>query len=120
VDIQALPDEPPLSLFRDRALVTVPVGTEIDRFGDESGNLVYAAGTMYGNRSLPPDWLNRRYHVYRVRQPIPAVQGVAVPWFGQVGGGTGYFLPRSVRDLLEAGSLVEIAEVTTEPPAPRV
>jgi hypothetical protein len=120
VDIQPMPDEPPLSLFRDRELVVLPVGTEIDRFGDESGNLVYAAKTMYGNRSLPPDWLNRRYHVYRVRQPVQAVKGVAVPWFGQVGGGTGYFLERSVRDLLEDGHLVEIAEATAEPPAPQV
>lgn len=120
VDIQPAPDEPPLSLFRDREVVTLPEGTEIDRFGDESGNLVYAARTMYGNRSLPPDWLNRRYHIYRVRKPITAVKGVAVPWFGQVGGGTGYFLERLVRDLLEDGSLVEIAEASTAPPAPQI
>ncbi|MBW4716081.1 TNT domain-containing protein [Saccharothrix obliqua] len=107
-DIQPLPDEPPLSLFRDREAVVLPVGTEVDRFGDDTGNLVYAAGTAYGNRSLPPEWLNRAYHGYLVRQPVPALKGVAVPWFGQVGGGTGYFLARPVRDLLADGSLVEI------------
>ncbi|XVV03161.1 TNT domain-containing protein [Actinosynnema sp. CA-248983] len=116
-DIQPLPDEPPLSLFRDREAVVLPAGTELDRFGAETGNLVYAAGTQFGNRSLPPDWLNRRYHVYRVQQPVPAVKGVAVPWFGQSGGGTGYFLVASVRDLLADGRLVEIAEATTPPPA---
>ncbi|MFC6089574.1 TNT domain-containing protein [Saccharothrix lopnurensis] len=119
-DIQPLPDEPPLSLFRDREPVVLPVGAELDRFGPESGNLVYAAGTMFGNRSLPPDWLNRRYHVYRVRKPVPALVGVAVPWFGQAGGGTGYFLAVSVADLLADGSLVEVPEVTTQPPPPRV
>ncbi|WP_433265593.1 TNT domain-containing protein [Actinosynnema sp. CS-041913] len=119
-DIQPLPDEPPLSLFRDREAAVLPVGAELDRFGADTGNLVYAAGTMYGNRSLPPDWLNRRYHVYRVQKPVPALKGVAVPWFGQVGGGTGYFLARAVRELVADGSLVEVAEATTEPPAPEV
>lgn len=119
-DIQPLPDEPPLSLFREREPVVLPVGTEVDRFGAEGGNLVYAAGTMFGNRSLPPDWLNRRYHVYRVQKPVPALKGIAVPWFGQVGGGTGYFLAASVRDLLADGTLVEVPEVTTQPPPPKV
>ncbi|RKT57636.1 TNT domain-containing protein [Saccharothrix australiensis] len=119
-DIQPLPDEPPLSLFRDREAVVLPVGTELDRFGPDAGNLVYAAGTMYGNRSLPPDWLNRDYHVYRVRKPVPALRGVAVPWFGQVGGGTGYFLAQAVRDLLADGSLVEIPGATIGPPSPEV
>ncbi|MEV8437076.1 TNT domain-containing protein [Actinosynnema sp. NPDC051121] len=119
-DIQPLPDEPPLSLFRDRENVVVPAGTELDRFGAETGNLVYASGTMFGQRSLPPDWLNRRYHVYRVQKPVPALKGVAVPWFGQAGGGTGYFLASSVRDLLADGSLVEVAGAAFQPPQPGV
>jgi hypothetical protein len=119
-DIQPLPDEPPLSLFRDRENVVVPVGTELDRFGAETGNLVYASGTVFGQRSLPPDWLNRRYHVYRVQKPVPALKGVAVPWFGQAGGGTGYFLASSVRDLLADGSLVEVAGAAVQPQQPGV
>jgi hypothetical protein len=118
--IQPLPDEPPLSLFRDHEDVVLPVGTELDRFGEDTGNLVYAAGTVFGNRSLPPEWLNRRYHVYRVLRPVPALKGVAVPWFGQVGGGTGYFLARSVRDLLADGSLVEEAAAALRTPPPGV
>ncbi|MFD1151711.1 TNT domain-containing protein [Saccharothrix hoggarensis] len=115
-DIQPLPDEPPLSLFRDREDVVLPVGVELDRFGAETGNLAYEAGTAFGNRSLPPDWLNRRYHVYRVQKPVPALKGVAVPWFGQPGGGTGYFLARAVRELLADGSLVEVAAATVRQP----
>ncbi|MGW4111949.1 TNT domain-containing protein [Actinosynnema sp. NPDC004786] len=114
-DIRPLPDEPPLSLFRDREDVVVPVGVELDRFGADTGNLVYAAGTAFGQRSLPPDWLNRRYHVYRVQKPVPALKGVAVPWFGQAGGGTGYFLATSVRDLLADGSLVEVPPPPVRP-----
>ncbi|MCE7000517.1 TNT domain-containing protein [Saccharothrix sp. S26] len=119
-DIQPLPDEPPLSLFRDRENAVVPVGVELDRFGAEVGNLVYASGTPFGQRSLPPDWLNRRYHVYRVQKPVPALKGVAVPWFGQPGGGTGYFLARSVRDLLADGSLVEVPAGDARQPQPGV
>ena len=118
-EIQPLPDEPPLSLLRDREPVLLQPGVEVDRFGDENGNLVFAARTMFGNRSLPPDWLNRRYHVYRVQRPVAAAKGIAVPWFGQPGGGTGFFLAKSVRDLLLDGSLVEIAEATTTPPPPQ-
>ncbi len=118
-EIQPLPDEPPLSLLRDREPVSLQPGVEIDRFGDENGNLVFAARTMFGNRSLPPDWLNRRYHVYRVQRPVTAVKGIAVPWFGQQGGGTGFFLVRAVRELLADGSLVEVAEATTTPPPPQ-
>jgi hypothetical protein len=118
-EIQPLPDEPPLSLLRDREQVLLQPGVEVDRFGDENGNLVFAARTMFGNRSLPPDWLNRRYHVYRVQRPTPAVVGIAVPWFGQPGGGTGFFLVKAMRDLLADGSLVEIAEATTTPPPPQ-
>jgi hypothetical protein len=117
--IEALPDEPPMSLFQGREQVELPPGAEIDRFGDASGNLVYAARTPYGNRSLPPDWVNRGYHVYQVQRPIPAVRGVAVPWFGQVGGGTGFFLVRSVADLLVDGCLVEVPVAGTEPPPPQ-
>jgi hypothetical protein len=106
--IEALPGEAPLSLFRDLEHVTLPVGTDVDRFGDEDGNLVYVARTTHGNRSLPPEWANRRYHLYRVAKPVPVLRGVAVPWFGQVGGGTGFFLIRSIAELLADGILVEL------------
>jgi hypothetical protein len=106
-DILPLPGEPPLSLLRDRTAIVLPPGSELDRFGAEGGNLVYVVGTPFGERSLPPDWLSRPYHVYRVERPVPALRGVAVPWFGQAGGGTGYFLARAVRDLLADGSVVE-------------
>ena len=117
---QPLPGEPPLSLFRDRKLVALAPGTEVDRFGDPTGNLTYAARTIYTNRSLPPDYLARPYHAYRVERLLQAIKGTAVPWFGQSGGGTGYLLPRSINELLTDGSLVEISETTTDPPQPQV
>ena len=113
--IQPLRGEPPLTLFRGKRLAELPVGIEIDRFGHPDGNLVYAAGTPFARRSLVPEWVNRPYQVYRVQLATTALAGVAVPWFGQPGGGTAYMLPRSIEDLLADGTLVKV-DFTGEPP----
>jgi len=106
--IQPLPGEPPLTLFRGKKLADLPVGSELDRFGDPDGNLTYVAGTPFPERSLVPEWVNRPYHVYRVQQPIEALTGVAIPWFNQPGGGTAYVLPASIEELLAEGVLIEL------------
>jgi hypothetical protein len=106
--IAPLPGEPPVTLFRNLRELELVAGTEVERVGDPGGNLTYAAGTHYSQRSLPPEWADRTYHVYRLRQPLRVLIGTAVPWFDQPGGGTGYFLPVSVAELLADGALVEI------------
>jgi hypothetical protein len=106
--IQPLPGEPPLTLFRGKKLADLPVGSELDRFGDPDGNLTYVAGTPFPERSLVPEWIDRPYHVYRVQQPIEALTGVAIPWFNQPGGGTAYVLPASIEELLAEGVLIEL------------
>ena len=45
-----------------------------------------------------------------MRRPDQPVTGVAIPWFEQPGGGTAYVLPRSIQDLLNDGTLIEIRE----------
>jgi hypothetical protein len=110
--IEPLAGEPPLTLFRNVRELELAAGTEVDRVGDPAGNLTYAAGTHYSQRSLPPEWADRPYHVYRLRQPLRVLIGTAVPWFNQPGGGTGYYLPASIAQLLADGALMEI-----EPPA---
>ncbi|HEX2314103.1 MAG TPA: TNT domain-containing protein [Thermomonospora sp.] len=105
--IEPLAGEPPLSLYRDLRETTLPPGTEVDRLGGPEGNVVYAVGTDWGARSLPPDWANRPRHVYRVLRPVRALTGVAIPWFGQPGGGVAYVLPASVGALLGDGTLAE-------------
>ncbi|SHG51248.1 TNT domain-containing protein [Streptoalloteichus hindustanus] len=107
-EIAPLPGEPPLTLFQDVTPGTLPAGTDVDRFGTPEGNLTYSAGTPFPHRSLPADWVSREYHVYRVLRPVPVLTGVAIPWFGQPGGGTAHLLPRSVKELLDDGSLAEI------------
>jgi hypothetical protein len=106
--IQPLSGEPPLTLFRGKEMQTLPAGSELDRFGGPSGNLTYAAGTPFEERSLVPEWVNRPYHVYRVQRPLEALHGVAIPWFNQPGGGAAYLLPASIEELVAEGDLIEL------------
>ncbi|SFQ23776.1 Protein of unknown function [Amycolatopsis arida] len=106
--IQPLEGEPPLTLFRGKEIRELPVGSELDRFGGPNGNLTYAAGTPFEERSLVPEWVNRPYHVYRVQRPLEALHGVAIPWFNQPGGGAAYLLPASIEELLASGDLIEL------------
>ncbi|WP_083840196.1 TNT domain-containing protein [Saccharomonospora xinjiangensis] len=106
--IQPMQGEPPLTLFRGKEMRELPVGSELDRFGGPNGNLTYAAGTPFEERSLVPEWVNRPYHVYRVQRPIRALAGVAIPWFNQPGGGAAYLLPASIEELLADGDLIEL------------
>ncbi|MCS7483896.1 glycohydrolase toxin TNT-related protein [Umezawaea endophytica] len=107
--IKPMNGEPPLTLFRHKKMVELPVGFEVDRFGEPAGNLVYAAGTPFEERSLVPSWINRAYRVYRLRRPVEVLTGVAVPWFEQPGGGTAYLFPSSVEDMVADGALVEVS-----------
>lgn len=113
--ITPLAQDPPTTLYTDHRLTVLTPGTEVDRFGDQLGNTVYVARTRYPHRSLPPDYIEREYRVYRVRDPLRALTGTAIPWFGQPGGGTAYLLPRPIRDLLREGALVEIPSATVGP-----
>lgn len=106
--IHPLAGEPPLTLYRDKRLVLLPPGTEIDRYGEASGNVAYEARTRYEARSLPAEWGSFPYHVYRLQRPLEALTGLAVPWFEQPGGGTVFVLPRSIAELVTDGVLVEI------------
>jgi hypothetical protein len=108
--IQPLPGEPPLTLYRDKRMVMLPAGTEVDRYGEPDGNVTYAARTQYQHRSLPTEWSNQPYHLYRLQRPIEALTGVAVPWFEQPGGGTAFVLPTSIKELLSDGSIVEVGQ----------
>ncbi|NUR60439.1 MAG: glycohydrolase toxin TNT-related protein [Catenulispora sp.] len=113
--ITPLAGDPPTTLYTDHRLTVLTPGTEVDRFGDQLGNTVYAARTLYPHRSLPPDYIEREYRVYRVRDPLRVLTGTAIPWFGQPGGGTAYLLSRPIADLLREGALVEIPAATVAP-----
>ena len=114
-EIQPLRGEPPLTLYRDRRQLVLQPGTELDRFGDPSGNVTYAAHTPYNLRSLPPQWASRPYSAYRVQRPVQVLRGTAVPWFEQPGGGTAYVTASAITDLLADGSLVELPDAQRPP-----
>ncbi|WP_246178720.1 TNT domain-containing protein [Actinomadura decatromicini] len=107
---EPLKGEPPLSLLRDRHVVELPAGTEVDRYGGSDGNVTYAARTPYPYRSLPAEWQDRPYRVYRLLRPVETLTGTAVPWFGQPGGGTAHVFRRSIADLLAEGVLTDVTE----------
>ncbi|MCP2261555.1 Protein of unknown function (DUF4237) [Streptoalloteichus tenebrarius] len=108
--IEPLPGEPPLELYRDLRRMVLSVGTEVDRFGSADGNVLYAAGTPFAWRSLPPDWADLPHHAYRVQRPVEVLAGTAIPWFGQPGGGIGYVFPLPLRDLVTDGVLLPLRD----------
>ncbi len=116
--IQPLRGEPPLTLYRDRHNAVLQPGTDLDRFGDPSGNVTYAIRTPYSQRSLPPQWSSRTYLAYRVQRPVQVLRGTAVPWFEQPGGGTAYVLPSAISDLVADGTLLELAGADAPPRPP--
>ncbi|GAA5128127.1 TNT domain-containing protein [Haloechinothrix salitolerans] len=92
--------------------IVLPVGTVIDRFGDEHGRVFAADRSSYPARSLPPARLESGYHRYRVLRELPVWAAELAPWFGQPGGGLRYRAVYPVTDLLALGYL---AEATPEP-----
>jgi len=98
----------PLSHYENRLLAVLPDGAEVDRFGEPDGNTVFVAGTTLPQRSAPPQQQPGEYRRYRVVGGLRAVSGVIKPDHGQVGGGTAYFLPKPVGDLVADGALAEL------------
>jgi len=88
--------------------VTLPINTEIDRYGSEYGRFLSPAGASYASRALPYDPTSIAYHVYQVTKPLPVVSGTAASWFDEVGGGTQYMTSKSVQQLIDEGFLKEI------------
>ncbi len=73
---------------------TLTPGTEVDRFGSEFGGFLAPEDTPYAMRSLPPANLDVfdpayacNYHLYKVRKPFAADEGLIAPGFGQPGYG---------------------------------
>ncbi|RZS36909.1 uncharacterized protein DUF4237 [Herbihabitans rhizosphaerae] len=108
--IKPMSGEPPLTLFRGKRMSELEADAEIDRFGDQDGNLVYAAGTPFAQRSLVPEWIDRPYRVYRTTRSLEVLTGIAIPWFDQPGGGTAYLLPGPISELVADGFLEEVPD----------
>ena len=85
-------------------------GMLIDRYGAPTGRYLSPAGTPFGARALPPDFLKTQdYRVYEVLRPLEVEAGLIEPWFGQPGMGTQYKLSVPVKALLDSGVLREVS-----------
>lgn len=91
---------------------TIAKGKTIDRYGGPGGNFLAPAGTDYEQRALPYDKDPKitKYYRYEVVKPLPAATGPAARWFDQPGGGIQYKTSKSVQQLIDEGSLKEVAK----------
>ncbi|OZM72698.1 hypothetical protein CFN78_13815 [Amycolatopsis antarctica] len=96
--------EPPLHFLHGKRMVTVPPGTVLQRFGQESGNLLHAEDATFAETALAAEREHER-HLYRVRRPLRVLTGIAVPWGGLPGGAVSYLLSRAVGHHVETGAL---------------
>lgn len=60
-------------------------------------------------RALPPSSNQNPYTIYRIQKLIDNVAACKImPWFGEIGLGTPYELPKSIKSYIEAGHLEEV------------
>ncbi|MEU6644917.1 TNT domain-containing protein [Saccharomonospora sp. NPDC046836] len=102
--ILPLRGEPPLTYYRGKRLVTLPAATVVQRYGNESGNLVHPQGTQFPETSLAFE-REHDVHTYLVRRPIRVLTGVTLPWGPLPGGAVAYLLPRAIGHHVESGAL---------------
>jgi hypothetical protein len=105
--IVPLRGEPPLNFFRGKRFVVLPTGTTVQRFGNETGNLVHAESVRFIETSLAFE-RERERRTYRVQRPLRVLTGITAPWSGMPGGAVAYLLPRPVGQHLETGALGRI------------
>ena len=94
----------------------VPVGAVFDHIGAESGHVLYLLNTPFGQRSLPPTYLNEPRTGYVLEGPLPenAVVSALPAWFGQPGGGLVVALPQVIRCYADTGLLSRFDPTTIE------
>jgi hypothetical protein len=102
--IVPLRGEPPLNFFRGKRFVVLPTGTTLQRFGNETGNLVHSDSARFVETSLTYE-RERERRTYRVHRPLRVLTGITVPWSGMPGGAVAYLLPRPIGQHLETGAL---------------
>jgi hypothetical protein len=107
---------PPNNGFVSTKVVTLPKGSTFDRYGGkivnekfvDNGRFTAAnAGEPFKNRALPESYKSNILTTYEVNTPIEVIQGEAIPWFGQNGGGVQNMNPQSI-NVLEDFGLIQI------------
>lgn len=97
-------------------------GQKIDRYGGwtdadgyhDKGSYFSDVGAPFDQRALPPETLNTPYHQYEVLESFEVESGPIAPWFGEPGGATQYFVPKSeggVDGLIKSGKIIRTTKV---------
>jgi filamentous hemagglutinin len=96
---------------------TLPVGTELDRYGGtgDDSSFLAPAGTPIAERALLPSTNTEIINSYVVLKPLPVQASETAPWFGEPGGGTQYQTTvgstgMTIKQLVDAGYLGEVTE----------
>ena len=94
--------------------------SKIDRYGGKIENGIFKdtgkyfadAGTSFEERALDASTLTNgsHYKVYEIVKPIKVEAGEAIPWFGQAGKGTQYFIKDGVEELVKKGYIKEVIQ----------
>ncbi len=87
---------------------TLPVGTELDRFGSEGGTFFSPKGESFRARAVPYVCKQMDYRVYRVVKPVPVKVCKAAPWFGEPGGAKQVQTAEPAFKLLADGVIVTV------------
>ncbi|PLR77051.1 hypothetical protein CU633_12615 [Bacillus sp. V3-13] len=85
--------------------ITLEPGTRIDRYGYEGGTFVSPVGTPYEMRALAPGTNQKPYNVYEVVKPVNVQSGRIAPWFDEPGLGIQHEFNKSIKELIEEGTL---------------
>jgi len=113
-------------------VMTLRVGSKLDRYGSEFGGFLAPIGSLYSQRAIPPQSLDNsgnpascNYLALRVIREFKADGGPIAPAFGQPGQGLQYRLDGSlvpgapallnVRWLIDNGYLARCAVVPAQP-----
>jgi len=102
---------PPNRGFVSVDKVTLPTGTQIDRWGGyfdngtfrDKGRFFSPRGAAFESRSLPQSSLKLPKRAYEVVKPFDVDAGPAIPWFNQPGMGMQYESPIAIETLIKNG-----------------
>jgi hypothetical protein len=83
-------------------------GQIIDRYGNEIGRFFAPEGTPIGSRSLHPSTNTDLYNAFEIIKPFSVQSGIAVPFYGQPGGGVQYYSPLNTQQLINQGYIMRI------------
>jgi hypothetical protein len=90
--------------------MTLPTGTELDRYGSPTGSYFAPTRTPIPARAMAcdPVAIHLLHTCYVLEKPATFEACETAAWFGQPGGGTQFHSQQSAANLKQAGSLQQV------------